>query len=87
MRRGSANSSRAFLGWVQVLQYRMAKAAPEVYGDLKIVRDECHPLDAMTEEQRLQATIELVEKVRARLDQARALGLLPPKMTDAEYEE
>jgi hypothetical protein len=41
----------------------------------------------MTEEQRLQATIELVEKVKARLDQARALGLLPPKESDAEYED
>jgi hypothetical protein len=65
----------------------MAKGLPEVYGDLKTIRDERHPLGAMTEEQRLQATIELVEKVRARLDQARALGLLPPKVEDAEYED
>jgi hypothetical protein len=41
----------------------------------------------MTEEQRLQATIELVAKVKARLDQARALGLLPRKESDAEYED
>jgi hypothetical protein len=72
---------------VQVLQYRMGKAAPEVYGDIKTIRQEPHPLDAMTEEERLQATIELVQKVRARLDQARALGLLPPKTTDAEFED
>jgi hypothetical protein len=35
----------------------------------------------------MAATLELVEKVGARLDQARALGLLPPNTTDAEYEE
>jgi hypothetical protein len=29
----------------------------------------------------------LVEKVKARLDQARALGLLPPKVEDAEFED
>jgi hypothetical protein len=61
------------------------KAQPEKYGDIKTIRDERHPLDLMTEEERMQATIELVEKVKARLDQARALGLLPPKTTDAEY--
>ena len=60
---------------------------PEVYGDIKTIRDERHPLDLMTEEQQMAATIELVEKVKARLDQARALGLLPPKTTDAEYKE
>jgi hypothetical protein len=43
----------------------------------------------MTEEEQMAATIELVEKVKARLDQARALGLLPPKVetTDAEFED
>jgi hypothetical protein len=43
----------------------------------------------MTEEQKMQAPLELVAKVRAWLDQARALGLLPPKetTTDAEYED
>jgi hypothetical protein len=41
----------------------------------------------MTEEEKMQATIELVEKVKARLEQARALGLLPPKTTDAEFED
>jgi hypothetical protein len=65
----------------------MAKAVPEVYGDIKTIRDERSPLDSMTEERRLAATIELVAKVRARLHQARALGLLPPKESDAEYED
>jgi hypothetical protein len=65
----------------------MGKALPEVYGDIKTIRQERHPLDLMTEEERWAATIELVEKVRARLDQTRALGLLPPKTTDVEYEE
>jgi hypothetical protein len=41
----------------------------------------------MTEEERMQATLELVAKVRARLDQARAMGLLPPKETDAEFDD
>jgi hypothetical protein len=71
---------------MQARQWLMGKAQPEKYGDLKLVRDERHPLDAMTEEQRLQATIELVEKVKARLDQARALGLLPDE-SDAEFED
>jgi hypothetical protein len=67
----------------------MGKAAPEIYGDLKTIRDERHPLDSMTEEQKMAATLELISKVKARLDQARALGLLPPKeeTTDAEYED
>jgi hypothetical protein len=72
---------------IQTLQYRMAKAVPTVYGDIKTIRDERHPLDDMTEEERLQAMIELVAKVRARLDQARAMGLLPPKETDAEFDD
>jgi hypothetical protein len=72
---------------IQARQWSMAKALPDRYGDLKTIRDERHPLDLMSEEQLMQATIELVEKVKARLDQARALGLLPPKTTDAEYED
>jgi hypothetical protein len=63
------------------------KGVTEVYGDNSTIRDERHPLELMTEEQRMQATIELVEKVKARLDQARALGLLAPKTTDAESED
>jgi hypothetical protein len=72
---------------VQTLQYRMARALPTVYGDIKTIRDERHPLDSMTEEQKMAATLELIAKVKARLDQARAMGLLPPKETDAEFED
>jgi hypothetical protein len=68
-------------------QWLMGKAQPEKYGDIKTIRDERHPLDSMTEEEKMQATLELVAKVRARLDQARALGLLPPKESDAECED
>ena len=59
---------------MQARQWLMGKAQPEKYSDIKTIRDERHPLDAMTEEERMQATIELVEKVKARLDQARALA-------------
>jgi hypothetical protein len=74
---------------IQARQWSMGKALPEVYGNLKTIRDERHPLDSMTEEEKMAATLELVAKVRARLDQARALGLLPPKeeTTDAEFTE
>jgi hypothetical protein len=72
---------------IQARQWSMGKALPERYGDLKTIPQERHPLDLMTEEERLAATIELVAKVKARLDQARALGLLPPKESDAEFEE
>ena len=72
---------------MQARQWSMAKALPERYGDIKTIRDERHPLDSMTEEQKMQATLELVAKVRARLDQARALGLLSDEESDAEYED
>jgi hypothetical protein len=74
---------------MQARQWLMGKAQPEKYGDIKTTRQERHPLDSMTEEQKMQATLELIAKVRARLDQARAMGLLPPKeeTTDAGYED
>jgi hypothetical protein len=55
---------------IQTRQWSMGKAVLEVYGDNHTIRDERHPLDLMIEEERLAATIELVEKVKALLDQA-----------------
>jgi hypothetical protein len=69
---------------MQARQWLMGKAQPEKYSDIKTIRDERHPLDAMTEEERMQATIELVEKVKARLDQARALGHPGPPVVDGQ---
>jgi hypothetical protein len=35
----------------------------------------------------MAATLQLVETAKARLEQARALRLLPPKETDAEFDD
>jgi hypothetical protein len=72
---------------MQARQWLVGKVQPEKYGDIKTIRDERHPLDSMAEEQKMAATLELIAKVKARLDQARALGLLPPKVEDAEFED